>query len=889
MLLKDRIAARIRANLDWDLLNTSADGDAGIATADAPVSPMPVIRQLMAVPHDDFVHGVYQTVLGRPADAVGLADRVRMLQQGASRAEIIRTIASSDESRSRGLDLTWVQELEQFTSAWVWRGILSHWNKPAKDFIRGLYEVILHRQADPDGLEVYLSQLADGAPRTAIVQSLADSREFHLKGIERDWIPRIPLLEPGYLRAKITEVLEADNVTFVRTLFDAILHRAGTPADIRPFVQTLCHGTRRADVLRTFLTCPEAEHRYDGAQWQASLADVLARAESLSHVPSELEQRLVELLHASDREFAEGIFACLLQRPAQPHEVDHFEQCLADGATRRQVIQDFVTSPEAAGRYDAWDWESGVHATMQGTSVPVAVSSLSQPAADPYFWIHDPNVETFIRSAYHAYLDREPSPKELQMRIRRMRLFPLRSRARLLKALARSWEGQLVARKRIEQPAPSQAIAPSQPTVPSKLEERIIPEMHRELASTRDQVAAVRALAERIPEGISQQLKKIEDTARHPGYARELKADIDRLHRDLQAQQETLSTVQAELTAQQQHSRRAYRQQKSLVGLVRDLQAGQTAEAEARMAQTTHLERVERQQADVLELLAAMRKAVDGLAAPARQARATLSGMVHTPCHHCRICSQELQPRGTITTVQGEVIAYSQCEVCDTVQVPVPPSHPGQPPLVHHSFAETFAGFSLLQALRKAGLPCERVLTCGGSGLLAQMLAEAGVDAWAYAPYHPHPSLDVTRILDRLTPGLERSFDVIVCWEGFERITQPVELGRDLVRTLRPGGCFVVKHHEHDLETQGLEMLPADGSRLIGWTPKGINALGKLLGLTTIARIPGTKATCSLLGARLPEDIAVVIAGVETAWSDCPTLVNVMGSRTVKSTVRLAE
>lgn len=69
------------------------------------------IARLAGLSDDDFVMGLYVTLLGRLGDPDGLSGHVRRLRTNASRADLIRNFAVSDEAKRRGIDVGWIPEV----------------------------------------------------------------------------------------------------------------------------------------------------------------------------------------------------------------------------------------------------------------------------------------------------------------------------------------------------------------------------------------------------------------------------------------------------------------------------------------------------------------------------------------------------------------------------------------------------------------------------------------------------------------------------------------------------------------------------------------------------------------------------------------------------------
>ncbi len=108
---------------------------------------------------DDFLTDVYSSLLGRAADAEGVATWQAQFEAGATRGEIIGAIAGSAEAA----------------------------NVSDADFVSALYESALGRDAEEAGLNNWVSLLASGTSRTEVADSIYSSAESNTK-INTDFV-----------------------------------------------------------------------------------------------------------------------------------------------------------------------------------------------------------------------------------------------------------------------------------------------------------------------------------------------------------------------------------------------------------------------------------------------------------------------------------------------------------------------------------------------------------------------------------------------------------------------------------------------------------------------------------------------------------------------------
>jgi hypothetical protein len=157
----------------------------------------------MLLAQANFVSGLFQNVLGRPADAAGLIAGVQMLQDGFTRADLADGFWRSAEHRAL--------EVNQF------------------------YGEFLHRAADSAGRAFWTSTLLTGASELDVMRGILSSTEYTAS--------------------------HSSDTAFVNGLYGDVLSRGSDPAGQAAWLQALANGTSRGTVAQMFLTSAEASRR----------------------------------------------------------------------------------------------------------------------------------------------------------------------------------------------------------------------------------------------------------------------------------------------------------------------------------------------------------------------------------------------------------------------------------------------------------------------------------------------------------------------------------------------------------------------------------------------------------------------------------------------------
>ena len=147
------------------------------------------------------MEGLYNTILRRPADPLGLAAYTNQLAQGASIAQIKAEFYGSQEYL-----LTQTDETDQ-------------------GFLTSLYRDELGRAVDPSSMQTYLQALANGTSRYQVALDVTTSLE--------------------------------DDTRVVTGYYEQILNRSPDIAGLNFWVGQLAQGSRELQVLAGFFGSPE--------------------------------------------------------------------------------------------------------------------------------------------------------------------------------------------------------------------------------------------------------------------------------------------------------------------------------------------------------------------------------------------------------------------------------------------------------------------------------------------------------------------------------------------------------------------------------------------------------------------------------------------------------
>jgi SAM-dependent methyltransferase len=126
-----------------------------------------------------FVAGAFHRLLGRRPDPEGMRFYLGMLRAGGSRSEVLLSIVRSDEYLERALAQVDVRP-----------------DVPDEVFVDSVYQSVLRRDPDEEGLRYYRRLLREGADRGDVARTLLRSDE-HINRVTRE-LYRLPSLRRSW-------------------------------------------------------------------------------------------------------------------------------------------------------------------------------------------------------------------------------------------------------------------------------------------------------------------------------------------------------------------------------------------------------------------------------------------------------------------------------------------------------------------------------------------------------------------------------------------------------------------------------------------------------------------------------------------------------------------
>jgi uncharacterized protein YkwD len=299
----------------------------------------------------------FQQYLRRTPDAPTVATLVSLMQQGTSEMTVLQGLLSSSEYFGlKGANaVDYVQGLFRDVlgrapgpteaAPWVSRVAAGDRLGAVGDLlaslefkgveVRGYFRRLLRRDADPVGLNVFVTELISGTPEHVVVGQITNSPEY---------------------------VNFAHGVLWLRGLYQDLMGRAAldTPGDLGVWLRSLRVGLDRLSVARGFVASVEASNKAVNDLFQKLLgraadrigmqtfAPVLEKGGGVSDVTVGIASstEYFNRQGANNTAFVKALYRDLLNRTGGSSEISFWVNRLNAGATRASVVKGFVQATE---------------------------------------------------------------------------------------------------------------------------------------------------------------------------------------------------------------------------------------------------------------------------------------------------------------------------------------------------------------------------------------------------------------------------------------------------------------------------------------------------------------------------------------------------------------
>ncbi|MEA2144566.1 MAG: hypothetical protein QOG59_153, partial [Solirubrobacteraceae bacterium] len=307
------------------------------------------IARLEGTADDEFIAGLYQSILRREPDDEGLKIRTALLANGlCSRAQVVRDIATSPEARLLGVDARFVEGLRPEAPPEMVRQVRGAFWRDDELFAALLADVLLSPEASRDAeVQALVGALAAGADRHAVLTDLVSRSDVRDRLPDARALLRERFLTTDDLAAGLSQLAERDDSAFVAGLYQLLLGREPEPDGAAGTVARLRTVTRR-QVIGEIASSVEATRR--GVD-PSVVAEVVDASGAFDRPPPSMAQRL-QTLPGGRR--VRGAARRVLRDPqvrqlgAQIHELETMLEAQARDSQAREVARQNAVTQAAA-------------------------------------------------------------------------------------------------------------------------------------------------------------------------------------------------------------------------------------------------------------------------------------------------------------------------------------------------------------------------------------------------------------------------------------------------------------------------------------------------------------------------------------------------------------
>lgn len=263
--------------------------------------------------------------------------------------------------------------------------------------------------------------------------------------------------------------------------------------------------------------------------------------------------------------------------------------------------------------------------------------------------------------------------------------------------------------------------------------------------------------------------------------------------------------------------------------------------------------------------------------------------MIFDPTHStlhdflCRVCGGETQVRWMLKVYQDQFEAqYRECSNCNCLQIHNPTwlkeAYGDSAISIKNNydggaFRRNYSALLYLLALEEASLfeSNPRFLDFGsGTGLLTQMLAGTGHDAWSTDLYIRSPIFAGNRHLD-INNFQPYSFDVVTAIEVFEHLNDLINTGEMLNGLLKSSGTLIISTQIYDPATHTSSwsyLAPLGGQHITFLTNKALHILRQKLGFSSLGFFPDKSGFLLIFSHLSEENLLTILAKAHSILSN---------------------
>jgi len=226
------------------------------------------LARLHDLDDEAFIRGVYALILDREPEAVGMTGYRAALAAGGPRAEVVRSIARSDEATLRGVATDFLARLAISEPRDAERMVRTVWTVADDDaFVTGVHAAILGSPPSQSARAAALRSLRAGGSRRALLEELLDEAERTGQAFAPRSLLAVELVDRDRLLTELPRLARLAPREFVDGVYRLLLGRAPDKGGLQGAVARLEGRTPPEEIIRFVAESAEAQARGLERSW----------------------------------------------------------------------------------------------------------------------------------------------------------------------------------------------------------------------------------------------------------------------------------------------------------------------------------------------------------------------------------------------------------------------------------------------------------------------------------------------------------------------------------------------------------------------------------------------------------------------------------------------
>jgi hypothetical protein len=225
------------------------------------------LLRLWPQPDEQFIKGVYELLLLRPAEQRDMTAAHSFLGHGNSRIDLVRLLTATEEFARLELPTAWMEKLPWLSHDGLCGELLVAWREAEEVFVRRLFELLLHRLPGEKELTDNVALLHGGCARLDLTRCVASTEEARQHGYDESWFATLETRLSEEIWMGLLKIWPEPDLAFARGLHLLLLNRPADAGALVGHVTALRTGRSRVDLVRSLANGEGGRRALAGRSW----------------------------------------------------------------------------------------------------------------------------------------------------------------------------------------------------------------------------------------------------------------------------------------------------------------------------------------------------------------------------------------------------------------------------------------------------------------------------------------------------------------------------------------------------------------------------------------------------------------------------------------------